>query len=318
MDWMDLHSLLAVAREKSITRASVRVHLTQSTLTTRIRKLEDELGAKLLVRSPSGVRLTDLGSRVLYHAIRAKREMGAMLAGTGESGESAESRQASTDGMPTAFKIGAASLISPAFLDPLLRELRLAFPGFRYDLMAEQPELIAESIVLDDVQLGVVPRSSAAVQGVLSVPLYEEEMVLVIPSGGPPLAPDDPKTPRELLGRTFVTFYECVSVRTSIDAFVAAWLGGMPEDIRRTNDVGYLLRMVASGTGFAIVPRSLVYGLETPPGCRLYRLSRPGSPEQDVCLVYAEASPYAARLRAVAERLTVRYRSDRTPAAAVN
>lgn len=60
-----LEAFVAVARTLNFTRAAERLNLTQSAISQRIRKLEEELGAALLVRAPGAVRLTDTGSRIL-------------------------------------------------------------------------------------------------------------------------------------------------------------------------------------------------------------------------------------------------------------
>jgi len=56
---------VAVARTLNFTRAAERLNLTQSALSQRIRKLEEELGAALFVRAPGAIRLTDTGNRIL-------------------------------------------------------------------------------------------------------------------------------------------------------------------------------------------------------------------------------------------------------------
>jgi DNA-binding transcriptional LysR family regulator len=62
-----LEAFVAVARALNFTRAAERLGLTQSALSQRIRKLEEELGAALLVRAPGAVRLTETGSRILRY-----------------------------------------------------------------------------------------------------------------------------------------------------------------------------------------------------------------------------------------------------------
>ncbi|MCM1167944.1 MAG: LysR family transcriptional regulator [Lachnospiraceae bacterium] len=56
-----LRYFLEVAREKSITRAAVRLHISQPTLSKQLKDLEDELGQKLFVRNNYGITLTDAG-----------------------------------------------------------------------------------------------------------------------------------------------------------------------------------------------------------------------------------------------------------------
>lgn len=68
---MKLHVLryfIAVARERSITRAAEVLHVTQPTLSRQLRELEDELGCVLLRRERDGVSLTDDGWFLLHRA----------------------------------------------------------------------------------------------------------------------------------------------------------------------------------------------------------------------------------------------------------
>src|SRR5579872_2474131 len=86
---MELHQLryfLAVARFRSFTRAAEHSRIAQPSLSQQIRKLEDELGARLFDRMGRSIRLTTFGERFEEHARRvlnnvedAKRDVDAML-----------------------------------------------------------------------------------------------------------------------------------------------------------------------------------------------------------------------------------------------
>lgn len=74
---MDLHQLKtfsAVARERTITRASERLHLSQPAVSAHIKALEDALGLTLFERTPKGMRLTEDGQRLL---LKAEETLGA-------------------------------------------------------------------------------------------------------------------------------------------------------------------------------------------------------------------------------------------------
>jgi DNA-binding transcriptional LysR family regulator len=60
-----LDAFVEVARSLNFTKAAARLNITQSALSQRIRKLEEELGAALLIRAPGAVRLTETGHRIL-------------------------------------------------------------------------------------------------------------------------------------------------------------------------------------------------------------------------------------------------------------
>jgi DNA-binding transcriptional LysR family regulator len=68
MDIYQLRTLVAVAREKSITRASERLHLSQPAVSAHIKALEDTLGLTLFDRTPRGMSLTPEGARLLAKA----------------------------------------------------------------------------------------------------------------------------------------------------------------------------------------------------------------------------------------------------------
>lgn len=63
-----LQYLVETSRAASINKASERLHITQQSLNAALTKLEDELGAMLLVRSPLGVTLTKEGEMVAAYA----------------------------------------------------------------------------------------------------------------------------------------------------------------------------------------------------------------------------------------------------------
>ncbi|MBK6685621.1 MAG: LysR family transcriptional regulator [Deltaproteobacteria bacterium] len=68
MDLSQLKTFVAVARERSITRASELLHLSQPAVSAQIKALEDTLGVSLFERTPRGMSLTQGGERLLTKA----------------------------------------------------------------------------------------------------------------------------------------------------------------------------------------------------------------------------------------------------------
>ena len=86
MELNQLKTFLAVASNGSFLQAASRLHVTQSTVSSRIQGLEESLGAKLFVRNRSGAKLTQAGQRFVHHAKsviltmqQARHDVGAYL-----------------------------------------------------------------------------------------------------------------------------------------------------------------------------------------------------------------------------------------------
>lgn len=75
MNWDDMRLFLAVARIGSISGAAKKLDVQHSTVSRRLRKFEDKLGARLLERKNSGYELTQAGENVKQAADRMETEM---------------------------------------------------------------------------------------------------------------------------------------------------------------------------------------------------------------------------------------------------
>ena len=83
-DLVDLNAFLAVADEQSFTRAAAKLGTSQSALSYTIRRLEERLGVRLLVRTTRRVAATEAGERLLKTLRPALDEIAAELAGISE------------------------------------------------------------------------------------------------------------------------------------------------------------------------------------------------------------------------------------------
>src|SRR5207245_4412989 len=72
---VQVEGFLEVARRGSVSRAAEALFITQPTLTARLHGLERELGARLFVRTPRGMRLTEAGRAWVPFAQRAMRAL---------------------------------------------------------------------------------------------------------------------------------------------------------------------------------------------------------------------------------------------------
>lgn len=70
MEFRQIRYALAVARERSFTKAAGRVHISQSAVSEQVRLLELDIGFPLFARTPHGIDVTDRGRTFLYEAER--------------------------------------------------------------------------------------------------------------------------------------------------------------------------------------------------------------------------------------------------------
>ena len=93
MNIVGLQTFVSIVETGSLVRASEQLNVTQSTVTARLRTLEQELGATLLLRHKSGVTLTASGTKLLGYAEimiglwRQARQETAPPAGTDRPGQ---------------------------------------------------------------------------------------------------------------------------------------------------------------------------------------------------------------------------------------
>jgi len=74
MELRHLRYFVTAAEEKNISRASVRLHISQPAVSRQIKDLEEELGVPLFKRLRDGLELTDAGNSALVHAREVLRQ----------------------------------------------------------------------------------------------------------------------------------------------------------------------------------------------------------------------------------------------------
>ena len=83
-DLADLSAFMAVADERSFTRAAAKLGTSQSALSHTIRRLEERLGVRLLTRTTRNVAPTEAGEKLIGTLVPAFDSIGAQLAALGE------------------------------------------------------------------------------------------------------------------------------------------------------------------------------------------------------------------------------------------
>jgi DNA-binding transcriptional LysR family regulator len=123
----DILVFLAVARERSFTRAAVKLGMTQSALSHTIRALEARLGVRLLTRTTRSVSPTEAGERLLQNVAPRLEEIDAEIAAVSELGD----RPAGT------VRITATDHVIDNVLWPRLAAVLPRYPDIHVEISAE-------------------------------------------------------------------------------------------------------------------------------------------------------------------------------------
>ncbi|MCW9013463.1 MAG: LysR family transcriptional regulator [Gammaproteobacteria bacterium] len=179
MDMNQVRTFLAVAANGSFLEAATRLHVTQSTVSSRIQSLEAYLGASLFVRNRSGATLTPAGRRFVHHAKAFILTL----------------EQARHDvGLPSRYRasitIGARIALWEILLPRWVGEMRRTSPdisirseiGFEEDLMRR----VIEGTM--DVALMYTPQHSP---GIHVQHLFDETLVLLTTDPNKPWPDED-------------------------------------------------------------------------------------------------------------------------------
>src|SRR3954462_3814467 len=162
MNLDQLRAFVMLAERRTFTEAAHRLGLTQPTLSRQMQALEEELGAKLLVRTPRGVALTDSGARFLS---RAREAVEALRQGSEELHELAHLPRGpvALGVLPT---VGAYALpeVMGAFVAQF-KELRLRLveahaPGLEEQVAEGELDLVITTLPLHRLELGSQKRWS--------------------------------------------------------------------------------------------------------------------------------------------------------------
>jgi DNA-binding transcriptional LysR family regulator len=167
LDLRLLESFVAVAGHGHFGRAAEALHTTQPSLTRQIRRLERQVGVRLVDRTPRGSRLTEAGQAFLPRAQALLRSAATAVAA------------ARAAALPSRITVGYTAGL---FVTAAVRELRRLHPGADVRTLAltcDEPP----AALLDQRVDAVVARLLFPVGGLHVTPLYNEPRVLVVPLG---------------------------------------------------------------------------------------------------------------------------------------
>lgn len=172
MNLRDLRYLVALDETRHFRKAAERCFVTQPTLSTQLRKLEEELGIQLVERESGGVRMTRAGTEVVARARRVLQEADGIVAFAREQ----------RDPMTGSLQIGLIPTVAPYLLPYIVEPLHEAFPKLELLLVEAQTERLLEKLAAGELDAGILalPVDDEAVH---TRALYDEAFFVALPRG---------------------------------------------------------------------------------------------------------------------------------------
>ena len=170
MNLRDLRYLVALADHKHFGRAAEASFVSQPTLSTQLKKLEDELGMALVERNPRNVLLTEVGEAVVARAKVILRE-------TDEIKAIARRAKDPESGM---VRLGIFPTLAPYLLPHVVPNIVKRFPKLELILVEDKTEIILKKLHDGELDAGVLalPIHDDSLHAEF---LFEETFVLALP-----------------------------------------------------------------------------------------------------------------------------------------
>jgi LysR family cyn operon transcriptional activator len=245
MELRHLRYFIALAERLSFTRAAAQVHVTQSTLSHQIKKLEDEIGQSLFKRVGKRVIMTEAGELLLPSVTRALAEIDSgirLIQGAGHQ-------------LAGHLRIGATHTFSINLVPTCIAALLARNPSVKISVWEHSAAGIEEGLRRETLDVGISyrPRDTAELR---FEPLYEEEMVLVV-SRAHPLASRKRVRMFELHRQPVVLLTADFATRIMLDDWFAS-VGAAPLIVAEMNAIAPMLGVVRRMQVGTIVARLAV------------------------------------------------------------
>ena len=250
---MNLHQFRflqeAVRRQLNLTETAKALHTSQPGISKAILELEEELGIDIFARYGKRLkRVTEPGEQVLKSVEIIMRE----VANLRRIGDEYSKQDTGT------LSIATTHTQARYFLPRPVAQLRQRYPKVQVVLHQGMPEQVAQMLLDDVAEIGLATEALGAHPGLITLPCYEWQHVLVVPAGHS-LAGVERPTLEQLAAHTLVLYHRTVTGRTRIDeAFSRARLE--PVVALEAIDSDVIKTYVRLGLGVGIVAEQAMSG----------------------------------------------------------
>jgi LysR family hydrogen peroxide-inducible transcriptional activator len=281
-----------LAELKHFSKAATACFVSQPTLSTQIRKLEDELGVSLIERAPRKVMLTPIGEDIAHRARHILRDIEHLK----------DAARRSKDPQTGSIKLGIFPTLAPYLLPHVIPVIRQRYPELKLQLAEEKTDVILNMLEQGQLDAGLLALPVDA-QGMEIEVLFAEPFVVAMPSSHP-LIDKQSIGIKDLEGEELLLLEEGHCLRQH--ALAVCELAGAHERVDfHATSMETLRHMVAANAGLTLMP---VLSVKPPIASTANITIRPfnaPSPSRTIALVWRSSSPMGDFLRKLAASLKI-------------
>ena len=242
MELRVLQYFLAVAREQSIVRAAESLHLSQPTLSTQIKAMEEELGKQLLIRGTKGSRKVTLTEEGMILRKRAEEILNLV--------QKTEREISFSDQVIVGdVYIGTGETDAVRFIAKAAKELYKSYPGIHYHITSGNAEFVLEQLDKGLIDFGIV-FGSVDHSKYNSIPLPYKDIWGVLMRKDSPLAVKETISPEDLWDKPLI-----ISRQDNHNGALSIWTKKKLSELEIVATYNLLFNaslMVSEGLGYAI------------------------------------------------------------------
>lgn len=251
MELRHIRYFLVAAEEKNLTKAAMRLGISQPPLSMQIRDLENEIGAALFHRNPHGIELTEAGQAFLQavQPLQQRADEAIQIARQVANGELGQLNLGFT---------GTAAL-NP-LIPTAIREFQKTYPKVKVKIEEANSAALIQKLLNEQVDIAFLRPSDPQPDALKIQHLMDEPLVAVVPSHHPAAEHAQALALTVLKDDPFIMIPESFSGMGLYDAIVQACLqaGFDPKIGQSAPQLVSILSLISGNLGVSLVPESVI------------------------------------------------------------
>lgn len=290
MNLRDLKYLVAVAETGHFGKAAKRCFVSQPTLSSQIKKLEDQLGITVFERTNRSVTITPVGEKIIDHARKSLEQADAIN----------QIARAHRDPLAGVLRVGAIPTLSPYLTPLILAPLLKRYPQLELVLSEETTNSLEERLRNHDIDVALL-ATPVKEEGIVEHQLFDEPFWLIHPKNHPLYTKEDiTRDDLSELNILLLSDMHCLSKQVMKVCRLKERQEGIMETLGAFT-LETLVQLVSAGYGCTLVPALSVHGgWMTASGVIARKLEIPEA-KRRIRMVYRHSFPQPQTLKALAE-----------------